>query len=145
MTTSSRPSTPTMFLIAASAEACEVTSSSMERRSTLFSLANFAAASTCEAFFPAVSRMLAYTTCPAFARALAVRAPKPLDAPVMRMILRIHTPLVRHVRFVFVHLNLCKASVCTEYLCVDPSSVRSNEEGNGGGDVFWCSEPLQRS
>ena len=44
------------------------------------------AASTCFAFLPAVSRIPAYTTCPACASSRAVRAPKPLDAPLIRMV-----------------------------------------------------------
>src|SRR5207253_1278349 len=57
-------------------------------------LREFAAASTCGAFRPVVSRMLANTQWPALARALAERAPNPLDAPVIMIILRMDAPSV---------------------------------------------------
>src|SRR5258706_563286 len=71
--------------MAASADACDPTSSSTVRRSTPCFFAYWFASATLWALRPAVSRMLAYTVWPARGRARAPRAPKPLEAPVMTM------------------------------------------------------------
>src|SRR5258705_13321226 len=69
--------------IAASQDSGDETSNSMGRRSTECSVAYLSISLTCGALRPLVSRILAYTVCPALASARAVNAPKPLDAPVI--------------------------------------------------------------
>src|ERR1700730_17503427 len=64
-------------------DSCDETSNSRGRRSTECSVAYLSISLTCGALRPLVSRILAYTTCPALDRARAVNAPKPLDAPVI--------------------------------------------------------------
>src|SRR5207248_2911926 len=68
--------------IASLQDSCDETSNSMGRRSTECSVAYLSISLTCGALRPLVSRILAYTMCPALASARAVNAPKPLDAPV---------------------------------------------------------------
>ena len=36
------------------------------------------------------------------------------------------------------------SAICTEYLAVDPGAVGAGEEGNGIGNIFRLSEPLER-
>ncbi len=41
--------------------------------------------------------------------------------------------------------HLCEASVCAEYLSVDPSAVRTGEEGDDAGNIVGLTEPLEGS
>src|SRR6476620_7323468 len=36
------------------------------------------------------------------------------------------------------------SAICTEYLAVDPGAVGAGEDGNGIGNIFRLSEPLER-
>src|SRR5437867_11903692 len=69
--------------IASLQDCCDETSKSIGRRCTECSVAYLSISLTCGALRPLVSRILAYTMCPALASARAVNAPKPLDAPVL--------------------------------------------------------------
>src|SRR5882724_110730 len=128
--------------MAASEDSCDATSSSTARRSTLSSEANFCTSLTCLALRPVVPRMLAYTVCPERARARAARAPKPLDAPVMRMIDFIE--LISKFDCDYKLLVLDTAAIDAEGLAVDPAAVRANEEGNRCRNVLRLAKPLQR-
>src|ERR1700720_2727133 len=64
-------------------DSCDETFNSTGRRSTECSAAYLSISLTSGALRPLVSRILAYTMCPALASARAVNAPKPLDAPVI--------------------------------------------------------------
>src|SRR3982074_1193075 len=76
-------------------DSCDETSNSMGRRSTECSLAYLSISLTCGALRPLVSRILAYTMCPALATARAVNAPKPLDAPVITITFFMAVLLIR--------------------------------------------------
>src|ERR1700677_1960805 len=141
MTTSSRPHSAIMVCMAASEDSCAATSSSTARRSTLFSEANFCTSLTCIALRPVVPRMLAYTVCPARARARAARAPKPLEAPVMRMIDFII--LISRVDGDCRILVLDNAAIDAKGLAIDPSAIRTDEEGNRCRNVVWLTKSLQ--
>src|SRR5882762_4286985 len=132
MRTSSLLCSATIWRIAASMDFSEDTSSSMGRKSTLLSCANFFTSATCGALGPAVSHIEAYTVWPAFARALADRRPKPLEAPVITITFFMtgfsFTYLVSRVSLQGSELqSVDKAAVGAHNLAVDPAPLRTSE------------------
>src|ERR1700722_1910354 len=132
-TTSRRPLSAMIFVIAAFTDVSDKTSSSTVRRSALLSAANFVASCTWPLLRPEVSRMLAYTTCPALASARAASAPKPLEAPVTTITL--FTVLLLEVVFWFLKKDLEQmqrdldhSAICAKHLAVDPTPVRAGQE-----------------
>src|SRR6201984_1106683 len=132
-TTSRRPLSSMIFVIAAFADVSDKTSSSPGRRSALLSAANFAASCTCSLLRPEVSRMLAYTTCPALASARAASAPKPLEVHVTQINFFIILLLEVVVFFLKKDLeqterDLDHSAICVKHLAVDPTPVRAGQE-----------------
>jgi len=77
---------------------------------------------------------------PALARALAVRRPKPIDAPD-------DDNFLGHGRFLSISkcfVDSGDAAIGAQRLAVDPTSVGADEERHSRGDIFRCSQPLHR-
>src|SRR5258708_24346376 len=109
----------------------------MARKSTFCAAAYSSTAFTWAALRPVVSRMLAYTVCPASARARAARAPNPLDAPVTTITCFIGV-LLRCLP------SVRQPAVYPQHLRSDPAALGPCQEGNHPREVLRLAEPFQR-
>src|SRR5258708_36328125 len=109
----------------------------MARKSALCVVAYSSTAFTWAALRPVVSRMLAYTVCPASARARAARAPNPLDAPVTTITCFIGV-LLRCLP------SVLEPAVYPQHLRIDTAALGPCQDGNKRRQVLRLAEPFQR-
>src|SRR5258708_12376819 len=107
----------------------------MARKSTFCAAAYSSTAFTWAALRPVVSRMLAYTVCPASARARAARAPNPLDAPVTTITCFIGV-LLRCLP------SVREPAVYPQHLRIDPAALGPSQAGNHPRELLSLPHPF---